>query len=83
MFSISIFLLSRYFEIVYLFPVSNFPLSHYFEVAILLRGILSAEVSVCDGGWYVHSGGRPPPHYVRIMGDASKRNHYLKRKIDH
>ena len=64
MFSVSIFLLSRYFEIVYLFPVSKFSLSHYFEIAILLRGILSAEVSACDGGWYVRSGGRPPPHYV-------------------
>ena len=64
LFPVSIFLLSRYFEIVYLFPVSKFSLSHYFEIAILLRGILSAEVSACDGGWYVHSRGRPPPHYV-------------------
>ena len=33
--------------------------------AIKLRGILSAEVSARDGGWYVRSGGRPPPRYVR------------------
>ena len=79
LFSVSIVLLSRYFEIVYLFPVSKFSPSHYFEIAILLRGILSAEVSACDGGWYVRSGD-VPHHIMSIMGDASKKNHYLKRK---
>ena len=33
--------------------------------AISMRGILIAEVSAHDGGWYVHSGGRSPPRYVR------------------
>ena len=28
------------------------------------RGILSAEVSAGDRGWYVRSGGRPPLRYV-------------------
>ena len=62
LFPVSKFLLSHYFEIAHLFPVSKFSLSHYFEIAILLRGILSIEVSACDGG--VCSGGRPPTCYV-------------------
>ena len=64
LFPVSKFLLSHYFEIAHFFPVSKFSLSHYFEIAILLRDILSAEVSACDGAWYVRSGGRPPPCYV-------------------
>ena len=47
-----------------------------------LRGILIAEVSARDGGWYVRSGGRPPPRYVRNGRCLKEKSLFEQKKID-